>query len=214
MQKRSHIGTVVLSLCLISISCDSSENEPARVADEACVENSKNLYPQQTNSLYTLPYAVGASFNVTQGNCTTGSHRSELSQQFAYDFGMPSGTSILAVRAGLVVAAVESFSDNTGKAGQENFVSIMHSDSTVARYVHLTENGADVLVGESVTQGQRIGTSGNSGFSSGPHLHFDVIDGNCSPQSIACKSIPVIFLNTVAHPRGLEEGRSYEAQPY
>jgi murein DD-endopeptidase MepM/ murein hydrolase activator NlpD len=44
----------------------------------------------------------------------------------------------------------------------------------MAVYAHLAQDGADVRLGEHVRRGQRIGRSGNTGFSGGPHLHFVV----------------------------------------
>jgi murein DD-endopeptidase MepM/ murein hydrolase activator NlpD len=59
-----------------------------------------------------------------------------------------------------------------------------------------------------VAQGQRIGTSGNSGSSSEPHLHFHV--QRCS----GCETVPVTFRNTTRQPGGLQTGQAYPALPY
>lgn len=159
-------------------------------------------------SSYVLPYPVGRSFVVGQGNCTDGSHETGTDQAYAYDFDMPIGESIVASRAGTVLAVEESFADDSNISGQENFVLIRHSDETVTGYFHLTQNGGLVEEGTHVSQGEPIAQSGNSGLSSEPHLHFEVLtsrDGN---------SIPVTFRNTRAHPNGLVEGQSYEAESY
>ena len=55
-----------------------------------------------------------------------------------------------------------------------NLVRILHDDGSMAIYAHLRENGVMVRVGEKVSLGQLIGYSGNTGYSSGPHLHFCV----------------------------------------
>ena len=55
-----------------------------------------------------------------------------------------------------------------------NYVIIYHSDGTFAEYTHLKRNGVLANVGDKVTQGQVIASSGNTGFSSGPHLHLMV----------------------------------------
>jgi len=52
---------------------------------------------------------------------------------------------------------------------------IVHADESVGVYGHLAHNGALAKVGDTVEEGQHIGFSGNSGASSGPHLHFHVM---------------------------------------
>src|SRR5690625_5722784 len=55
-----------------------------------------------------------------------------------------------------------------------NFVRILHDDGSMALYAHLDYGGVSVRDGQRVKRGQRIGRSGNTGFSTGPHLHFVV----------------------------------------
>ena len=74
---------------------------------------------------------------------------------------------------------VESGFDKAGLnkekyAERANLIRIVHDDGSMAIYAHLRENGAMVRVGQRVSLGQLIGYSGNTGFSSGPHLHFCV----------------------------------------
>jgi murein DD-endopeptidase MepM/ murein hydrolase activator NlpD len=90
-------------------------------------------------------------------------------------------------------------------------VIIKHEDSTYARYVHLTLNGALVLLNQIVVPGDTIGLSGSTGTNGGPHLHFDVtntFDGKSD------QTIPFDFMNTISHPIGLQRGVTYEALPY
>lgn len=96
---------------------------------------------------------------------------------------------------------------------------IRHADATVARYIHLTTNGALVVVGDTVLQGQRVGLSGNSGASTGPHLLFDV--QTCGPNrppgynTLPCgMTVPLSFRNTEPHSYGLEPRQSYTALPF
>lgn len=104
-----------------------------------------------------------------------------------------------------MLAIEERFQNGTRIPGQENYVNVLHSDGTIAGYVHLTRDGALVEVGDSVVQGQVIGLSGDSGSSSEPHLHFHV------QQCDGCSTAPVTFRNTTANPRGLVEGDAYTA---
>lgn len=57
-----------------------------------------------------------------------------------------------------------------------NYVTVDQGDGTRVQYYHLQQNGALVDVGDVVCAGEPIGLSGNTGFSSAPHLHLDVID--------------------------------------
>ena len=74
---------------------------------------------------------------------------------------------------------VESDFDKAGLdlekyGGRANYVRILHDDGTMGLYAHLRPEGVLVRVGQRVRQGQQIGLSGNTGFTSGPHLHFAV----------------------------------------
>tara|TARA_B110000908_G_C10143541_1_gene397935 strand:+ start:462 stop:884 length:423 start_codon:yes stop_codon:yes gene_type:complete len=137
---------------------------------------------------------------------------------------MPIGTKIVASRAGIVIATEEQYTDDDHTPFHENFVLIEHDDGTFARYFHLTQNGALVEVGDSVSQLEVIALSGNSGKSSaGPHLHFDVFkevhNGKdfCDRQHETtldfrlCSSLPLSFLNSELTDCGLRFGILYEA---
>lgn len=80
------------------------------------------------------------------------------------DFHAASGSSVVAVGAGTVVEA------GWGGAYGNNIVLRM-TDGTYTQYGHLSSIG--VSVGQSVGAGQRIGLSGSTGNSTGPHLHFE-----------------------------------------
>lgn len=128
------------------------------------------VFGDPSASPYILPWRDGSDYLLQQGNCnTSGGHVN----WFAYDFDLAIGDTILASRAGEVVAVREQFADGTRICGQEleNLVFIRHDDGTIMAYIHLTTNGALVEVGDQVTQGQAIGLSGDSGCSAGPHLH-------------------------------------------
>ncbi len=181
-------------------------------------------YPDQADSLYVLPYPVGVTHNVRQGNCNPfNSHNQRFKEDFAYDFEMPIGSTIVAARDGEVWRTRDHFRDDQNRLEQGNFVVILHDDGSYAMYGHLTEGGALVEKGEAVVAGQPIARSGNSGLSKGPHLHFSV---KVCPEgetlgSRECQSVPVTFRNTRPHPKGLigspaskiGGGQRYEALP-
>lgn len=166
-------------------------------------------YPSQDTSPYVLPYGVGESFLIGQGNCTgpDDSHAAGTPDAFAYDIDMPIGADVVAAREGTVLAIEERFADGNRVGGEENFVTILHVDHTVAAYYHLAEGGVLVSVGDTVRQGDIIAKSGDTGESTEPHLHFQVDAGE------GRDSVPVVFRNTRPHPHGLVEGEAYRAGP-
>lgn len=142
--------------------------------------------------MYRLPFALGKAFSVGQscnGNFThTGPHR------FAVDFNMPEGTAIHAARDGVVVDLKEN--SRSGGPGEQykdqgNYVVIQHADRTLAQYFHLRPGGAEVRLGDRVRAGTLIGYSGNTGQSTGPHLHFDVIRGT---KTVKSETLPFRFV--------------------
>jgi murein DD-endopeptidase MepM/ murein hydrolase activator NlpD len=86
------------------------------------------------------------------------------------DYGAPIGTPVSAIADGTVVMA--RWNDGYG-----NFVQIRHSGGLVSCYGHLSRYGAGAKAGRGVRQGQTIGYVGSTGFSTGPHLHFEVRQG-------------------------------------
>ena len=118
---------------------------------------------------------------------------------------------VIAARGGFVEVVIEQWPDVAGGRGQDNMVRINHGDGTFADYVHLMQDGAIVEPGMTVQQGDTLASSGNSGYSSGPHLHFHVERyGTCNPID-GCLSVAVNFRNTRANPIGLVEGQAYLA---
>ena len=171
-------------------------------------------YPDQLQSAYVLPWAVGQSHAVVTGNCGfPPSHRGIA--RYAYDFGMPIRTRVHAARGGVVIGIEERFTDGNDDPSDDNRIFIQHSNGSVARYYHLTRWGAAVKLGQTVTQGEIIGLSGNTGASIGPTLHFDVVRQSCGDEYFGpnCQTIPVTFRNTRPHPNGLEENELYRAEP-
>ncbi len=127
---------------------------------------------------YGLPYPAGISYMIWQGPGGSFSHN-EPGSRYAVDFSMPVGSEIAAARAGVVIAVIQKNPNNpdekTAPAMMANEVLILHADGTTGVYAHLTTDGAKVSFGETVRRGQVIGLSGNSGYSRGPHLHFDIL---------------------------------------
>lgn len=85
------------------------------------------------------------------------------------DVGAPNGTPVYASAAGTVIVAKNNGGYN---GGYGNYIVITHDNGTQTLYAHLS--AVDVSVGSSVAQGDQIGAVGNTGRSTGNHLHFEV----------------------------------------
>jgi murein DD-endopeptidase MepM/ murein hydrolase activator NlpD len=144
------------------------------------------------DSNYRAPFAVASDFPITQAYPDTSTHNTPDSFH-AVDIAMPIGTDVFAARDGIVFdVAGTNFRGgldpiNDGPAA--NVVRIVHEDGTYAIYAHLNWNSIRVKPGDRVSRGQYIADSGNTGFSSGPHLHFAVVRN----VGMTIESIPVRF---------------------
>ncbi|NCJ05002.1 peptidoglycan DD-metalloendopeptidase family protein [Synechococcales cyanobacterium C] len=100
--------------------------------------------------------------------------------EFAYDFAASIGTPIYAMRAGRVLGVRDKYPDTGGgreNAARFNYVWLEHDGGYRSAYVHLQQgflSRANIKAGDWVEAGQLIGYTGNSGWSTGPHLHVEV----------------------------------------
>jgi murein DD-endopeptidase MepM/ murein hydrolase activator NlpD len=159
--------------------------------------------------VYALPYSAGKAFRVTQGYDGKFSHQG--TEQYAIDWKMPEGTPVLAARGGVVVEV----RDDSSAGGPDrkflpsaNFILIQHSDGTLGKYAHLLQGSARVKIGQLVEPGTLIGLSGNTGYSSGPHLHFSVYRAR---NGMERESIPTRFRVQDQAAVTLQQGRTYRA---
>jgi murein DD-endopeptidase MepM/ murein hydrolase activator NlpD len=151
---------------------------------------------QDPDAHYRLPYPDGSSFRIGQapgGPITT--HHSKESR-YAVDIDMPQGTPVVAARDGVVILTESRYvsggttPDFLDKA---NEIQIQHSDGTIAVYAHLAYGGAHVYPGQRVLAGTRIGLSGSTGYSFGPHLHFAVKTVERNGDHLSTISLPFQF---------------------
>lgn len=142
---------------------------------------------------YRVPFALASEFPVTQAFPDLVTHTT-LDSRFAVDIAMPIGTDIFAARAGIVFAVsgdnYRSGLDPERDGPAANVVRVLHDDGTYAVYAHLNWNSIRVRPGDHVKRGEYIADSGNTGFSSGPHLHFVVLRNT----GMRAESLPVQFL--------------------
>ncbi|MCL6405569.1 murein DD-endopeptidase MepM [Dickeya dadantii] len=106
-------------------------------------------------------FKVSSNFNPRRLNPVTG----RIAPHRGVDFSMPVGTPVLAVGDGEVVVA-----ERDSEAG--NFVAVRHGRQYTTRYMHM--NRLLVKPGQKIKRGDRIGLSGNTGRSTGPHLHYEL----------------------------------------
>ena len=89
------------------------------------------------------------------------------------DLAVVTGTKVFAARAGIVAHIEMDLPDNDDSTSRGNFVAINYFDGESGRYLHLKQEAVFVEPSDSVTQGQLIALSNNTGLSDGAHLHYD-----------------------------------------
>ena len=159
---------IVVGMELIIPDGEPAATAPSKTESKAAVkavtktvttakkEDTKETTASSSSSSYKLP--------IPGSILTQGVHGSN-----GVDFGAPVGTPVKASLSGEVILAKK---DGAYNGGYGNYVVIKHSNGTQTLYAHLSS--ASVSVGESVSTGEVIGKSGNTGRSTGPHLHFEV----------------------------------------
>jgi murein DD-endopeptidase MepM/ murein hydrolase activator NlpD len=149
------------------------------------------LVKHDDSQIYRAPFALARTFRVTQAYPATFTH-GDAGNRHAVDVEMPVGTQIYAARAGTVIeVASRNFEGgaSTKNLTKANIVRVLHADGTMALYGHLNWDSIRVRPGQIVKRGQYIADSGNTGFTTGPHLHF-VVQRNAGLQ---LESLPVVF---------------------
>ncbi|MDX2543568.1 transglycosylase family protein [Streptomyces sp. WI04-05B] len=137
-----------------------TEKAPSRTAEKPAATQA----PRETTTstlMSPVSAATGTPYHKAGSSWSKGYHT-------GVDFPVPTGTSVRAVGVGEVVDA--------GWGGSFGYqVVIRHADGRYSQYAHLS--AISVRAGQSVSAGQRIGRSGSTGNSTGPHLHFEVRTG-------------------------------------
>ncbi|MET9579912.1 transglycosylase family protein [Streptomyces massasporeus] len=144
---------------------DRAKERPKERSKERSQDEGKERAGRSTATRQGLVAPVGASLGTPYRKA--GSSWSK-GYHTGIDFPVPTGTSVKSVAAGSVVSA--------GWGGSFGYqVVVRHADGRYSQYAHLS--AISVRDGQSVSAGQRIGRSGSTGNSSGPHLHFEVRTG-------------------------------------
>jgi hypothetical protein len=112
------------------------------------------------------------------------------------DYGVPEGTHVMVAADGVVSRAeLDSTTAANSKVGYGYHIRVEHSDGSMTLYAHLVKDGILVSTGQNVKMGEMIGHSGNTGRSTGPHLHFEVRTGlslttSIDPEPLIVNEIP------------------------
>lgn len=125
---------------------------------------------------YTPPFAPGQRFHIGQAFEGSFSHQHPQSR-YAVDIVLPLGTPVRAARAGVVMEVAGDFFDGGADPKYQtraNAVRILHDDGTMAVYAHLHPDSIRVALGQRVERSAWLANSGNTGYSTGPHLHFAI----------------------------------------
>lgn len=122
--------------------------------------------PFDKNSKHPISQAFGGEFSHTG-----------IQNQYAVDIAMPVNTAVHAARSGIVMEVNNDFYKTgiiAAYKSRANSIRILHDDGSMAVYAHLALEKAQVYPGLKISAGQLIGYSGNTGYSTGPHLHFAI----------------------------------------
>lgn len=163
------------------------------------------------------PVYIGQGFNGHSTHHIVETQLGKIDESYAIDFIVDIGSKVYAARAGRIVRIVSKYDDvkdnyfpKTSEDVDEqklqhavdsmNLIIIEHNDGTYGFYAHLMKGGIaknqtnkrKLRVGDSVTQGQLIGYSGNTGYSSQPHLHFCIYSKPWT-KGFALQTIPYRF---------------------
>lgn len=168
-----------------------------RIAGRAAAEGEKMFFSfteagatHDPEAIYALPFDPSTPRLLSYGPGESDGHQAE--QHHSYDFALPIGTPVLAARPGVVARVIHGFTEGGLRPefkGRGNAVFVLHEDGSFAEYVHLLPEGL-ARIGDRVEAGQRVGLSGSTGYSSGPHLHFSVLVLRAPGQK---QSVPIRF---------------------
>jgi len=130
------------------------------------------------NNTGSTPTVYGYYMKPTVGPITSPYGSRKRAFHYGVDIGASRGTTVVAAADGVVVETLNSCREGRSSCGGRygNYIVIAHNNGTTTRYAHLSK--VSISVGEQVSQGERIGATGNTGHSTGPHLHFQIEKSN------------------------------------
>lgn len=189
---------LVMPIALLATSGCGPSGGSANLRSQATTPSAPALSPVGAaiaggaSASYKLPALGGTVLVVTNGIGSLGGtldHAPGQPGQWAFDFDTPSGAPfvVAAARAGKVISEqgdssvqcsglnqLANGSPDPGCWAQANYVLVDQGDGTSGLYMHLAPGTITVQPGESVCQGQPLGTDGATGWATARHLHFQV----------------------------------------
>lgn len=156
------------------------------------------------SAVYELPIEKGKKVRINQAYNGEKSHFGD--NRYAIDFGLSEGSLVTAAREGIVVDIEDKFAEggfDMKYINSANYIKVQHIDGTIAQYAHLKSQGVLVRRGQYVSPGQPIGYSGNTGYSDGSHLHFEVYKPTITLKK---ETIPTMFRTGSSDAEELTEG--------
>ena len=147
----------------------ASADTPITSGTQLIIPNGTKPYVARQVAMYRGPVPVNAVKGSGSFGWPVGGH---LTQQFwhghrAIDVGARAGSPIVSADSGYVIKASHGWNSGYG-----SMVMVDHGNGFVTLYAHM--NTIYVRQGENVAKGEQLGTVGNTGRSTGPHLHFEI----------------------------------------
>lgn len=182
----------LLPLAACSVGPAGEDLDPASSGDE---ETDDGPLPEDEGSDDVPVDVPDVDENILQlpfpcGEVWAGQTRTNHSPQLSVDFNRANdeGDTVVAAASGTITRVA-----NTGSTSYGRWIEIAHSGGRRTRYAHLSSQ--TVTVGQVVRRGEKIGTVGTTGGSSGPHLHYEQ-HANGSAVSVTFNELPALYYGT------------------
>jgi murein DD-endopeptidase MepM/ murein hydrolase activator NlpD len=156
-------------------SADPTQHAAGAIECRAMVGDPNAAAPEGV--AYAIPLYPGTKFSLDQGFGGAFSHN-DAESRYSLDLAVPAGTPVVAARDGVVMQIEEDFrvtgTDAKRYGDRANYVRVVHDDGSLAVYAHLAPRSILFRPGDRIRAGNFLAKSGDTGFSTGPHLHFSV----------------------------------------
>lgn len=169
--------------------------------------------PTKDNN-FRIPFL--SNHNVTVCQSSDGMQSTHIEDRVnAIDFCTKEKTPIVAAKDGTVIKVIQNFTEsgiNPALINKANKIEILHEDGLISSYLHIFTNSSTVNVGDKVKRGQQIALVGSVGYSSGPHLHFEILEGlsKLNNKNELRNVIPAKFFNIDNEEIKIKSGFTYD----